>query len=87
MEAICADLEMQIAGLTRLAKEKKFSVKDGLITVILPGGLIYAAIVQQQYDQAVIRIKNAAARLDEMTRSLTEYRLTNVAQIGVLANR
>jgi len=74
MEEMRSNLQAQKARLTRIAEERKFGIKESLITIIMPGGLLYAAIKQQQRHQAVVRMKDASTHLDEMTRNLAEYR-------------
>lgn len=85
MEEVRSDLQAQKACLTRITEERKFSITDGLITIIIPGGLIYAAIIEQQHSQAIERMKNISAYLDDMTQNLAEYRLAAVDQSIMVA--
>lgn len=74
MEAMRAGLRAQKTRLARIAQERRFSPRDALVSIVLPGGLLYAAMVQQRHYQAAERAKEASARLDEMNRNLAEYR-------------
>lgn len=85
MEEVRSDLQAQKARLTRAVEEKEFSITDGLITIIMPGGFLYAAIIKQLHSQAILHMKNISAHLDDITQNLTEYRLAIMDQTVMVA--
>ena len=58
-----SNLQAHKAELFRIAEARKFNINDGLITAVMPGGLLYAAIVQQRHRQAINKLNNVTARL------------------------
>ena len=68
-------LRTQKAELSRMAEARRFNAKDGLITAIMPGGFLYAAVVQQRHHQTVEKLNHVTARIDELSKEITEFRI------------
>ena len=85
MEEVRSNLQVQKARLSRIAEEQEFSIADGFIALIVPGGLLYAAIIEQQHSQTIERMKDMSAYLDDMTQNLAEYRLAVMDQTVMVA--
>jgi hypothetical protein len=68
-----SDLQGRKVRLSHQAETKEFTTKDGIITAILPGGLLYAAIKKQQHFQAVSKVKAVDEKLAELNDNLTEF--------------
>jgi len=75
-----ANLQAHQTKLSRIAEDCEFNVSDGLITAIMPGGLLYAAVVQQRHHQAVERLNSVTARVDELTREIIEFQAAAFGQ-------
>jgi len=51
-----AGLASRLTQLTRKVDKKRLDVKDGLITLVMPGGLLYAAYRTHEHQQAADRL-------------------------------
>jgi len=78
MGSLRSDLQGRKARLSHKAEAKKFTTKDGIITAILPGGLLYAAIKKQQHWQAVSKVQAVDEQLAELNENLDEFRASTV---------
>jgi len=85
MEALRTQLQAKKTRWARIAEEQAFSLADSLIAIVMPGGILYAAIIEQRHSQAIKRLKDANTHLDDMTQNLTEYRLTIMDQTIMIA--
>jgi len=74
MGSLRSDLQGRKARLSRKAEAKKFTTKDGIITAILPGGLLYAAVKKQRHWQAVSKVKMVDKQLADLNQNLDEFR-------------
>ncbi|HEC16657.1 MAG TPA: hypothetical protein ENI99_08840 [Sedimenticola sp.] len=85
MGEVRSNLQAHKAELSRMAEARKFNISDGLITVVMPGGFLYAAIVQQRHHLAVEKLNNVTARLDELTQEIARFRTVAFEQNLVVA--
>ena len=86
-ERLHSKLQLQKEELARLEQDRKFNFKDGLITVVVPGGLLYAAAIQQRHKQTKMALDNVTIRLDELTQEIIEFRFTTSRQSLLAALR
>lgn len=63
-------------------EENRLDAKDVLIAVILPGGLLYAAVRKGDLEQAKVELAAVSEDLDELSRD----RLAMQAVAGELGN-
>lgn len=70
-------LQMLKSTLTRTVEEKRFTLEDGFISAVMPGGLVYAAIIQHWHRQAVSRLNDVNRQLDELSGDLDNLRAGN----------
>lgn len=73
-----SELEAQKSDLTRIAQESKFTIEDGIITAVMPGGLVYAAYVSQRHLRAVTRLASVSRQLIELSEDLSKFRAANI---------
>ena len=71
-----ARMSQQKAELSINEEEARFDAKDALITLVMPGGLLYAAYRQQQHHQTASRFEQVSERLDELRSDLVAFRVT-----------
>jgi hypothetical protein len=84
LAALQARLRHQKAELTLNEEEARFDAKDAVITLVMPGGLVYAAFRQQQHHQAVGQFEQVSARLEDLRSDLVAFRV--IADDSVLAS-
>jgi hypothetical protein len=65
-----ASLTQREQEITRYLEENRLDTKDILITVILPGGLLYAAVRKGKLEQAKVELAEMSEDLDELSRDL-----------------
>jgi hypothetical protein len=72
-------------ALTKFLDEHQLDVKDALITVIMPGGLLYAAVKKGNLEQAQAELAEINDDMDELARDLLamqiDMRRLTVAQL------
>lgn len=73
MGMLRSDLSEQRDELAHEADKKKFSVQDGVITAVMPGGLLYAAVRKQQHMQALTELHAVESQLDQLTSDSIEF--------------
>lgn len=80
----CQSLTKQSVALQKTVDQKQFGKSDLLVTLLLPGGLLYSAIKKHQLEQAEIQLKNTNTRLFELTHEqlVLEYSTLN-AQVAM----
>jgi hypothetical protein len=71
------DLEVQIVLLKEDVKRKSFKTLDTLVTIVMPGGLIYAKLRHDSYKRSERRLLSASDRLDEITGELIAFETAN----------
>ena len=65
-------------------EEARFDAKDAVITLVMPGGLLYAAFRQQQHHQTASQFEQVSAQLDELRSDLVAFRV--IADDSLLAS-
>ncbi len=66
-------LQAQLDCLTRSQQSHRFGVGDAVITVILPGGLIYAAYRAHQIAEISSRLASVKDRLDAIAMEMPAF--------------
>ena len=82
-----SDLTVRKNKLTLTVKEKEFSFGDGLITLILPGGVLYAATVKRNYIRAKNELIEVTSRLKEITHDISSFTTQAQAPKAILIAR
>jgi hypothetical protein len=70
IRAYRASLTQREQEITRYLEENRLDAKDLLISVILPGGLLYAAVRKGYLEQAKVELAEMTEDLDELSRDL-----------------
>jgi pyruvate/oxaloacetate carboxyltransferase len=81
---LLARLRQRKAELSIDEEEARFGAKDAVITLVMPGGLLYAAFRQQQHHQTASQFEQVSAQLDELRSDLVAFRV--VADDSLLAS-
>ncbi|MCP3670878.1 MAG: hypothetical protein GY814_10680 [Gammaproteobacteria bacterium] len=76
-------LESKREKIAQSVKDSKFSVKDGVITAVVPGGLLYAAHKKLKHSQEKKKLAQVASQLDDVTEGLEELRLAAIFEPNV----
>ncbi len=71
------DLETEIGLLKEEVKRKSFKAIDTLVTVIMPGGLIYAKLRHDSYKRSERKLLSTSDRLDEISGELVAFQAEN----------
>ncbi len=72
-----SELNKQMSNSAAQVEKAKFDVKDVLITVIMPGGLIYAAARKQQHNQAKEDLQDISNQLTELKTDMHQLALNS----------
>lgn len=80
MGEVRSSLQSRKEKLARAARASKFDLKDGLITVVVPGGLLYAMAVQQRHHRAMEKLAEVTVHLDNLTEEIIEFRSATTRQ-------
>jgi len=72
------------SDLTLAVKEKEFSLKDGFITLILPGGILYAAAVKRGHIKAKNELLEITHRLNEINSDISNLSINKQQPKGIL---
>ena len=67
-------LSRRKAALSKTEKEREFTTKDSAISIILPGGLLYAAIIKLRHAEVKSQLHNVTKQLNELNQDLIEFR-------------
>lgn len=70
-----AELGERKAELSVEEEESRFDAKDAVITLVMPGGLLYAAFRQQQHHQTASQFEQVSDQLDELRSDLIAFRV------------
>jgi len=65
-----AALEQREEEVSRYLEENRLDTKDMLITVIMPGGLVYAAVRKANLEEARDELTEITEDMDELSRDL-----------------
>ncbi len=82
-----SDLNKQRSNYADRLENTKFDVKDVLITVIMPGGLIYAAAKQQQHNQVKTDLQDISKQLAELKLDMNQLALKSSMQSVAMLNQ
>lgn len=63
----CQSLTKKSIALQKVIDQKQFSGSNLFITLVVPGGLLYSAIIKHQLNQAEKQLENISTRLTELT--------------------
>ena len=79
LKARLAELQARLshrkAELSVHEEDARFDAKDAVITLVLPGGLLYAAFRQQQHHQTASQFEQVSEQLDELRSDLVAFRV------------
>lgn len=70
IRAYRASLTQREQEITRYLEENRLDAKDILITVIMPGGLLYAAVRKGNLEQVKVELAEMTEDIDELSRDL-----------------
>ncbi len=76
-------LQSKREKIAQSVEDSKFSVKDGVITAVVPGGLIYAAHKKLKHNREKKKLEKVASQLDDVTEGLEELRLAAIFEPNV----
>jgi len=69
-----ADLRKRKTALAKMEKERSFNTQDGAISLVLPGGFLYAAIVKMRHLDAKNRLNDVTKQLNELNQDRLAFR-------------
>ncbi len=67
-------LQTKKEKIAKSVKDSEFSAKDGVITAVIPGGLLYAAHKKFKHNNEKKKLAKVESKLDEMTEDLEKLR-------------
>jgi len=67
-------LQSRKANLSAAEEEGRFDAKDAVITLVLPGGLLYAAYRQQRHHRIAAQEQEVSRQLEELKADLVAFR-------------
>jgi hypothetical protein len=70
-------LQVQLAELEQQVKRKSFKVIDTLITVFVPGGLVYAKLRFDSFTRSKQAAARVSAELDQISGDLVTFQTNN----------
>lgn len=85
MEALRADLEGGRLAWHQEVKRRKFGALDTIITIVLPGGVVYAAGKLSWHRQAATTLAEVSDEHARLTDELLAYQEATGTQVFVLA--
>jgi len=68
-------LSHQRVELSLDEEESRFDAKDAVITLVMPGGLLYAAYRQQRHHQTANQVDQVSEQLDALHADLAAFRV------------
>ena len=71
-----ARLIHQKAKLSVNEEDARFNAKDAMITLVMPGGLLYGAFRQHQHHQAAGQFEQVSGQLADLRSDLVAFRVT-----------
>jgi hypothetical protein len=77
LQELQQDLKTELGAVKAEVKRKRFKAIDTLVTVIMPGGLLYAKLRHDSYKRSERRLLNVSDRLDEITGELIAFETAN----------
>jgi len=66
------------ASLSKAEKKMSFNTKDSAISLILPGGLLYAAIIKLRHIDTKKRLNSVTQQLTDLNQDLIAFRETSI---------
>ena len=70
VEMLRSQLIQRKQALVQSVADKKLDSSDAIITVLMPGGLLYAGYKKVRYEQAVNELAQVSADIEEFSRDL-----------------
>ncbi len=64
--------------LSKTEKTRSFNTKDGAISLILPGGFLYAAIIKLRHHDVKNQLRNVTKQLHELSLDLVAFRSAQI---------
>lgn len=71
------DMESKVGLLKEEVKRKSFKTIDTLVTIVMPGGLIYAKLRRDSYKRSEHRLLSATERLENISGELFAFQTDN----------
>ncbi len=71
-------LSRRKAALSKTEKESGFSAKDSAISIILPGGMLYAAIIKLRHTRIKNQLRSVTRQLNELNQDLIAFRSSHI---------
>lgn len=75
LKELRADLKARKANLAAAQEDGRFDAKDALITLVMPGGLLYAAYRQQRHNRIEAQEGRVSTQLEELKADLLAFRV------------
>jgi hypothetical protein len=80
-----ADLKARQAQCAEDVEDTRFKTHDTLITIVMPGGLLYAAAKQQRHVQAKQAYAQVSQQLQDLQKDLAHFQTTSSETVFALA--
>ena len=74
MGELRAELQNRKASLAVEEEQGRFDAKDAVITLVMPGGLLYAAYRQQRHHRIAAHEQQVSSELEELQADLVAFR-------------
>jgi hypothetical protein len=78
VEILRSQLIQRKQTLVQIVVDKKLDSNDALITVFMPGGLLYAGFKEVRYQQALNELAHVSADIEEFSSDLLAMQSTSV---------
>ncbi len=75
--------------IAQSVKDSKFTAKDGVITAVVPGGLLYAAHKKMKHEKEKKKLAKVVDKLDDMSEGLEKLRVAAIfePEVVILENK
>jgi pyruvate/oxaloacetate carboxyltransferase len=77
VQSFHSNLQTRQSQCAENVEETRFKAHDTLITIVMPGGLLYAAAKQQQHEQAKQAYTDVTQQLQELQQDLAHFQGTS----------
>jgi len=78
IDSVRSELKERKTTLSKAEKKSSFNAKDGAISLVMPGGFLYAAIVKLRHNDIKRQLKNVTEQLNELNQDLLAFRATDI---------
>ncbi|MFC1602175.1 hypothetical protein ACFL3U_01260 [Pseudomonadota bacterium] len=65
-------------ALSKAERKSSFNAKDGAISLIMPGGFLYAAVIKLRHIDIKKQLKKVTEQLNDLNQDLLAFRSTSV---------